>query len=264
MTLDFLLLGGDARQTALARLLSRRFQVGAIGVPGWPDTENATAKSLVLPVPSCWSDGIVRGVAWETLESLLSEGVTVYGGAVGILPDQLEPYGARCIDLLKDPCAVAENAALTADAAVLLAMQHTERSLTSLPCCVVGYGRIGRLLCRRLQGFGARICVISGHAEKRALASAAGYSALPPEEICRFQPTMVFNTAPASFIPLEALKTLPEESLWIELASSPGGLQPGTKYPFARLPAGGLPGKLLPVSAAEVLYRAILRTIEGQ
>ena len=49
------------------------------------------------------------------------------------------------------------------------------------------------------------------------------------------------------------------DCLWIELASAPGGLSAPIPADLTCLPAGGLPGKYLPESAAAVLFEAILR-----
>lgn len=257
---DFLLLGGDARQTALAKLLTQRFSVQTLGVPELPDIDAPHAAHLVLPIPSAAPDGSPRGVDEKTLDRLIFPGCTVFGGAMRGLAPALEAKGARCVDLLQDEETVRENARLTADAAPLLLMQHTGQSLFGQRCCVIGYGRIGQLLCARLAAFGSEVCVLSVTPEKRALAEGRGFAAEAPAQIGDFTPQLVCNTAPTQLVPTGALRSLPSDTLWVELASAPGGL-PQTPLPFSRLPAGGLPGRLLPVSAGAALYRAILKTM---
>lgn len=257
--MDYLVIGGDARQDALAKLLAERFAVAVLEPKEPPEADWESVRNIVLPIPSCWPDGMPRGVRWEDLEPYLAEGVTVYGGAMGALGAQLVPYGVRCVDLLRDAEAVVQNARLTAEAALLLVMRHTGESLHALPCSVIGYGRIGRLLSARLAALGAQVRVVSATPEKRALAEAEGFSALAPEDAALKASRIIFNTAPAQLIPAETLSSLPETVLWVELASPPTGLPAGERFAFSRLSAGGLPAKLLPVSAADVLYRAILK-----
>lgn len=261
MMVDYLLLGSDARQEALARLLTGQFHVQRLD-----DTETKevpSVENLVLPIPSAWPDGRPRGADWETLETLLAPGVTVYGGAFGPLAEELEAEGARCVDLLAQPETVAENARLTAEAALLLAMQHTQQSLFGKRCCVIGLGRIGTLLCRLLAAHGAKVCAVSTGVEKRALAQEQGIAAAAPDDLPAQRPDLIFNTAPACLVTKETLATLPPATLWIELASQPGGLPAGEKPPIVRLPASGLPARFLPVSAAQVLYDAISRDRKG-
>ncbi len=251
---DFLMYGSDERQKALARLLQAEYtvQTAAAGAD--------KAAAVVLPIPSAWPDGMLRGASWDALEPQLRAGVTVYGGAFGALREAIEQTGARCVDLLADETAAAENARLTAEAALVLVMEHTKQSLFGTPCCVIGFGRIGTALSKLLAGLGAEVTVISPREEKRALAAALGFAAAAPEQLAAQTPRFVFNTAPAQLVPGLALAALAPDTLWIELASAPGGLPAGAKLPFSRLPAGSLPARLLPVSAAEVLFHAIKRS----
>lgn len=256
MQADFLLLGGDARQTALAGLLRREHTVQTLGVPGCEDEAAPGARRIVLPIPSLARDGALRPLPEGALP-LLKQAERIYGGGLGgrTLP------GLALTDLLEDTLAVAENARLTAEAALVLVMQHTRESLAGRRCAVLGFGRIGQVLCRLLAGIGARPLVCSARAAQRALAAALGWESAAPEALAACAPDYVFNTAPARLVPDETLAALPPDCLWIELASGAGGLPQGAAPAFAVLPGNGLPGRLLPVSAAAVLHRAILRTL---
>lgn len=256
MKAEFLLLGGDARQSALARLLARHGEVRTLGVPGLADSPEPDAARVVLPIPSLTPEGSLRGVPPRLLP-VLRAAERIYGGALR----GRQPEGLAVTDLLEDAAVAAENARLTAEAALPLLLEHTRESLFGSRCAVLGFGRIGQLLCPRLAVFGARVTVCSAREEKRALAEALGYESVPPATLDACAPRFVFNTAPAPLVPAAALCRLPEDGLWVELASAPGGLPPGSPLPCPVLPAGGLPGKLLPVSAAAVLCRAILRTL---
>ena len=253
---SYLLIGGDARQRALAGLLAREHAVLTLGVPGLPDRDGK-AVTVVLPIPSAGPDGTPRGIAWEALAARVGPGVRVYGGVFGPLAERLRELGAEPVDLLADPETAAQNARLTAEAALLLVQTERGESLCGRRCAVVGFGRIGQCLARLLAAHGAAVTLLSETEEKRALARALGYAALPPEEARAADPAFLFNTAPARLLPERTLEALSPALLWVELASAPGGL-PGTPQRFPVLPAGGLPGKLLPVSAAEALYRGIL------
>lgn len=47
------------------------------------------------------------------------------------------------------------NAAITAEGAVQTAMEHLDRTIWGMDCLVLGFGRIGKVLCRRIQGLAA-------------------------------------------------------------------------------------------------------------
>lgn len=260
MNAAFLLLGADARQASLAALLAKEYSVQTLGIPGREDAQEPCADRVVLPVPSFLPDGSPRWSSEEALQALLRPGITVFGGALGVHTARF-PAVSRWVDLLEDPVTAAENAVLTADAALLLMMQHSRQSLQGMRCRVIGCGRIGGLLCPRLRALGASVELLSTSPEKRALAAAHGYPVFAPEGLDPESPAWYWNTAPAQLISTPLLARIPEQSVWMELASAPGGLPDGERFCFRTLPAGGLPGRLLPVSAGAVLYRAIKRAM---
>jgi dipicolinate synthase subunit A len=128
------------------------------------------------------------------------------------------------------------NAAITAEGAVALAMERTERTLLGSRVLILGGGRIAQALALRLRALGAEVTVYARRAEQRTLAACLG---------CRA---------------LERLPTAAEGALNIELASAPGGFRDATGVVTAR----GLPGKAAPLSAAEALLEPILAIIREE
>ncbi len=256
MNRDFFLLGGDRRQYYLARLLQAQSQV--MGVPGLPDSLPEEAPYIVLPCPAFTPAGeITGGVAFARLEPYLRPGVTVFAGRPG---RRLAGYPVQVVDLLADEIAAAENARLTAEGALTLAAAHREESYLGSVCLVTGFGRIAKPLALLLQALGAQVTVAARSPGQRAMAESLGLQAIAPT-----QPLpgakLVFNTVPAQMLGDIALAQLPKDCLWVELASAPGGLPADTA--LHRLDGGSLPGRMLPLSAAQVLYRAILRQRES-
>lgn len=253
--MQFITVGSDKRQLCLSRLLSQTALVSAFGSPSCPVRTDA----LVLPCPSFDCGGQLRAdCTLSDLVPFLTEGVTVFCcGSTA----PLAPYPVHAVDLLKDEIAVLENARLTAEAAILAAMEHCGDSLHKKRCLVIGYGRIGTYLARLLAAVGARCTVYARRAQSRTLAEGFGLSITDGGAFSQ-NFDFVFNTVPAQALTRTALSSLPQRCVWVELASAPGGLpQGGAPLPFTVLPAGGLPGKYLPCAAARVLYAAILRHI---
>lgn len=251
---DVLLIGGDDRQKHLARLLSETYPVSTLRVPGFPDSaEKRGYEIVILPCPSFRA----AGEGPETLRAFTDGARLIFGGMLGEHGAALKGRGGAVIDLLEDETVVLENAALTAEAAIALTLTHTGRALCGRRCLVVGWGRIAKRLTALLRGFGACVTVAARRLDARTEAALYGLQTTLPSEV-KPEYELIFNTVPALCLRETTLWGFSPDCVWVELASAPGGL-PEAKLPLNRLNANALPGRLLPQSAAEVLYRGIIR-----
>ena len=162
------------------------------------------------------------------------------------------PGERRGIPYWRDPQYVIENAAITAEGAVVLIMRRTDRSLSGLSVLIAGYGRIGSLLADRLALLGADVTVAARRPESRALAAVRRHNSV---DIIDFPGTfdVLVNTVPAP-----VLRGDHGASICIDLASAPGGWQDNTPV----LKAPGLPGTYAPRTAADVMANAVYRVME--
>ena len=206
-------------------------------------TPDDTVTHLLLPVPSLDPSGNIKGGGdLQEILSLLPEGTTVIGGNLPHLP------GRPVFDLLKDPEYVAENANITAYCALSIAMEHLPITLDQCPTLVIGWGRIGKCLCRLLQPLGCAVTVAARKETDRAMAKALGFEALDLPNIAPEQFRLIFNTVPQMVLPQCA-----GEAVKIDLASSRG--LGGSDVIWAR----GLPGIHTPESSGALIARQILR-----
>ena len=225
----------------------------------------ASCEVVVLPLPLCGDEGVLNceGEPIPTTELFrrLRPEQRILAGQVK--PQQYreaEQYGLKPEDyFLREEVTVA-NAAVTAEAALQVAMERLERTLLGVECLVLGFGRIGKLLSHRLDGLGARVTATARTAEDLAWIRAFGWEALRTDALDgalgRFP--VVFNTIPASVLEEALLRQLPDSCLCIDLASR-RGIDPeaaerlGVTVVWAR----SLPGRLKPRAAAEILRNAI-------
>lgn len=233
-----------------------------------PQTVLPHSDRVILSIPTAGADGLLRTPTVperyplaECLE-LLPEGAAVLGGRLP--PDCPEIVKRRHFtytDLLALPELQELNAIATAEGAVALAMREQNTTLFRTRCLVLGYGRCGSALCRRLGALGAEVTAAARRREQLARIYADGYT---PCEIGRLSPALdgcevVFNTVPAAVLPRPLLQKLPPEALLVELASAPGCCDPaaaealGLRYRAAP----GLPGKAAPRTAGEYLGQVI-------
>ena len=157
-------LGGDARQRYLAGLLRESdFTVRTFAVPGLTDTAPSlhravqNADAVCLPTPAVRS-GSITGFETLTPAQLLSdlgESTVVFGGGLGAFKTLLQKTNTPHYDFLQSTTLALENAALTAEGALCLALQAMPEALQDAFVLVTGFGRIGKSLARKLRALGA-------------------------------------------------------------------------------------------------------------
>lgn len=268
------MIGGDRRAAILSGLLLRegeRLQSYALERAGLPEeiprAEHLPAAlygadAVILPLP-VERGGLLNApyarlpCAMEELFDALWPGQLVFGGMFSEpLRERAAANGLQLVDWMRRPGFVTGNAALTAEGAVGLLLQLSERSLFGSRVLVSGYGRIGRLLARKLAALGAAVTVAARREENRAEAEAMGYAAVSFQALPGgFD--FVVNTVPERVLGQDLLCCLPETALLLELASAPGGYDRNLAENLGLrcLTAPGLPGKSAPYSAAELMRR---------
>ena len=157
------------------------------------------------------------------------------------------------------------NSIPTAEGAIQRAMEELPVTLHGSPVVVVGFGRCGMTLARMLGGIGARVCVVARGAGQRARAYEMGFEAEGIDGLKeRVSPRTraVFNTVPARLLTREVLQAMRRDAVVIDIAQTPGGTdfdaarELGIKA-FLEL---GIPGKVAPKTAGEILARRRPRT----
>jgi dipicolinic acid synthetase A subunit len=182
------------------------------------------------------------------------------------------------VDYYDDPVLQLRNALVTAEAALMTAMELTDRTLRDTTVAVLGYGRIGKYLSRLLSNLGAQVTVCARRQESLFEAASEGCRPLlitqAPDgglaPLCRDH-AVLFNTVPAPILPQEILLGLEPSTLLMDLASAPFGVgdedvqeataQNGLRY----LRAPSLPGSYAPRDAGRIIAECILnRLAEAQ
>lgn len=272
MNKTFGVIGGDRRQAELARLLAEDGNtVYTYGLNAWkpggegPLDRAASAEVVILPLPLCRGDGVLNceegPVPTIDLFRRLRPRQRVLAGQVK--PQQRQEAAACGLTLedyfLREELTVA-NAAATAEAAVQVAMDHLDRTLLGLDCLVLGFGRIGKLLCHRLHGLGAGVAAAARRPEDLAWIRAYGFQALESGKLDGRLSSfgVVFNTIPSAILDGPLLAQLPGDCLCVELASVPGiDLAAAERLGLPNLWARSLPGRMVPRTAAAVIRDAV-------
>ena len=335
-----ILLGGDARQVAVIRaLVGAGYTVcaaglcGARGLPGGvrlcgslsaclraaEETGTPDAWFLLLPLPVSRDGETVHCPLDPTAHIKLSDvldimesvpGAHLLGGCLpagfrASLVDRLgeEAVRGRVVDYYTLETVQIPNARITAEAAVMTAMELTDTTLLGSRMAVIGYGRIGQFLARLLLSLGSSVTVCARREESLAFARGDGCTSLSMPDHTEKRGgsallalahgyDVIFNTVPAAVLDRQMLEETDPHTLILDLASAPGGVDPEAA---ALLASGGgnetsdcqadvpdrlsalpwsaclrivrapsLPGRYAPATAGQVLADAILPLIAGE
>lgn len=269
---ELVLLGGDLRMHWAARELRRQGRaVITCCVPHEPEQPLPhRISTLVLPFPAFQGERI-RGASTPGVKEILpalQPGSRVFGGLLEPWAAAFGERGAQCCELYGSEPLTTANAALTAEGAMALAMQHLPIALEGMHCLVIGFGRIGKLLARKLSALGAEVRVSARSASDRAMAEALGYGS---EETGHYHHglsayELILNTVPHRILTASQLAGVREDCLLVELASQPGGIPRDSceALGLSYLAAPGLPGSYAPKTAGILYARSILAGSEGK
>ena len=286
------ILGGDTRQLSLAaKIAGEGFRTRAYGLPADrlpPGVEHCAdwrslisgASVVVLPLPAS-PDGrhVHFPLVPEADAPLITElfdaverSTLITGGKFSPAVKALaEERGIRLFDYFESEELQLKNALPTAEGAVSLLMREIPRTVSGLPVAVTGYGRVARALCDLLLAMGADVTVAARKKEDMLRAGARGCHTvhLTGERsifaLCHGQ-AVIFNTVPYWLFSREVLSEMSRDTLIIDLASAPGGVDAdaagcsGIRVIFAL----SLPGKYAPVTAGEIIADTVLSYIRKE
>lgn len=274
-------LGGDLREVEFARILIER---GAIlhlaGLPKVPELagavffeELANAVKNVDAVigPATGTDSelklktLVEGRKFVLNEEVFANmpvGTLFYiGSAQPALRSIVQKYGIRLREYMERDELAILNAIPTAEGAIKIAIEKMPITLHGCKALVIGLGRIGLPLLRRLVLLGAETFGVDRKKSNLARAIEHGAKALDFSQLAEnfSQFDVIFNTVPALILTRDLLQNANPQVLIVDLASAPGG----TDFAVAQdlgieaILALGLPGKFSPKTAGRILAKVI-------
>lgn len=271
----FAIIGGDYRYKLLKELFEKDGYISSIYGNIYSEcTDNLNecifnSKAVVAPIPIVKNDNINMGEGFKiTIDELLNkmkeQNVEILMGGVipKILKEKAEFNNIKAVDLFSREDVSINNAIPTAEGAIMTAIQESNKVLFKSKVLVIGYGRCGKILSNMLKGIGADVAITFRKKSDEAYINAINCKAVNIKEYERELSTydFIFNTAPALVLNKEHLKRIRKDTVIIDLAQAPGGID----YSYARklnlnaLYCPGLPGRVAPYTAAEILKTAII------
>ena len=179
--------------------------------------------------------------------------------------------GFRYIDYFLREELQIKNAVPTAEGALALAMNELPITLSGAKAAIIGYGRIGKILAAKLKALNANVTVAARKTTDLALAESVGLDTLHlviddernTLEALTSGYDVIFNTVPSWLLDEKIVNIMSHETLIIDLASAPGGIdihaakERGLKVIWAL----SLPGKNSPYTAGKIIAQTIVQIL---
>ncbi len=271
----FAIVGGDNRYKILKELLEKDGCIvsayGNIHIDSEESLEGciAGAKAVILPIPVS-KDGEhinmcedMRVTFDELFEIMQREEVKLFVG--GVVSEKLKQSarerGITAEDIFEREEVAINNAVPTAEGAIMTAIQESDRVLFKSKVLVTGFGRCGKVLSAMLRGMGADVSVTFRKKSDEAYINAFGCRGVDIRELetALNDFDFIFNTVPALILDSESLKRVRSDAVIVDIAQAPGGVDYGcaSRLDIKALYCPGLPGRVAPYTAAEILKAAI-------
>lgn len=271
--MKFLIIGGDTRNLELAKILIQSGHTVQTMALGDNISHSHSAQCIIGPLPFT-ADGITlnaplnnNDIKLNDLTEIINRSEVLIAGKIPLhIRTQLEENGISVYDYLDYEEMTIYNCIPTAEGAIELAMHSLPITIHGSCALVIGYGRIGKLLANKLKLLNANTTVLCRKSTDRALCEANGLDSIAPDELETYiqKTDVIFNTAPALVLDKNKLSKVKKDCIVIDLASSPGGCDfaYGKEAEIKILHALSLPGKVAPVTCANILYKVIAHIIK--
>lgn len=277
---SFLFAGGDVRQLYAADKLKKMgYETAASGFEKYDGAVAYKAESVekaylydavVLPLPLTRDGENINApfseskISIKSLSEFLGKGKSVFGGKMSGDIAKLF-YGNKIYDCYSREDFQLLNALPTAEGIAEIALRELPITVNGAEILVLGFGRTGKAIGKLLKVMGADVIIGARKTAVLAEAEDEGFKTLNilADFDIPLKIRMAVNTVPAQILSEKHLKQL-KGCLYAEAASAPYGtdLEKARGAGVNTVLASGLPGKIAPESAGEIIAETIINTIK--
>lgn len=281
------MLGGDTREVMLAQaLIELDVDLRLVGFPLQGELNRAAhftdpveavqnCRAVIGPMSNTDLAGYITTrpdqdpapiFLLDALRTLKPQTPLLIGVAKPIIKQLAIEHNLRLVETADIDEIAVLNSVPTAEGAIQVAMEETPITIHGSSCLVIGFGRCGIAIVQRLLALGARVTVAARSPSDLARAAVMGAKGLELRKIStmvRFD--MIFNTVPALVLDRSYLRLLDQNTVIIDIASSPGGtdFEEACRLDIKAIHALSLPGKVAPITSGKILVQAIPRLLKN-
>ncbi len=287
MSTNFSIIGGDLRIIKLAKMLAEEGNtIYTYGLEKAEELKNVTnivfceklkhaiqnTEVVIGPIPfssngkdinSPFSDNTI---SIREFMHMINAKILIAGSILPEIYDLANDEYVEIIDLMKREELAVLNTISTAEGAIEIAISNTNKIIHGSEILILGFGRIGKVLARKMAGLSAKVTCAARKDEDFAWIRAYGHKATNintlGEGLSRYD--IIINTVPHLVLTPERLQYVTNDCLLIDLASNPGGIDKKTAKDrnLKLVWALALPGKVAPVTTAEFIKDTIYNILK--
>ncbi len=247
-------LGKDKRSQYLKKLYEKEVTI----------VENIQdSKFVIFPIPFTKDKVHITGedILIEEIIKACTNKTIFSGGIPKEIRRQLEINNVAYIDLMELDEVAYLNAIPTAEGAIAKAMELTDETIHGANILMLGFGRVAKILADKLKGLNANVFCAARSKKDLAHIKALGYNVIDINNMEDYlgEFNIIFNTVPTIILGEKKLDRLNKDSVIIDLASSPGGVDyvKAKELGINAVLELGIPSKVAPKSAAKYLKESI-------
>ena len=202
-----------------------------------------------------------KRVTLEDLAKTLNGKKLIAGNIKQELYQLTQNEKVEIIDILNREELVVLNSISTAEGAIQIIMEETAKTVHGSNVLILGFGKLGKILAKMLDGLGANVNCETKENVDLAWIKAYGYKPIHPKEmsseLSNFD--IIINTVPAMILDESKLKLLKKDCLILDLAPNPGGVDKAAakNEGIKTIWALSIPGKVAPLTSAEFIKDTI-------
>lgn len=279
------IIGGDLRMVKLAKNLakdehivyvygmekSHELEENNIEIVETLDQALEKGEYIIGPLPFSGNGVSINApfsnkeIKIEELKKMQKDKIFIAGVIKEEIKERLENYYKEVIDVMQREDFVVLNALATAEGTIQVAMENTEDTIHGSNILVLGFGRVAKMVAYKFLSLGAEVTCAARKAEDFAWIEAYGYKAIDinnmHEKLEDFD--IIVNTVPVQILNKKELEFIRKDTLIIDLASNPGGVDRDEvkKQNLKFVWALALPGKVAPNTSAKFIKNTIYNVI---
>ena len=283
--MNFTIIGGDLRNVKICEILSKQGndiftyalenageinEYKDIKVCNTLEETIEKSENIILPIPFSKDGQFVHTLYTNkklSIDEVLSRIKKEQKVFLGAIQDNLkEKYKElQIIDLMKLEEVAVLNTIATAEGAIEIVIRETQKNIQGSKILVLGFGRVAKVVAQKFKALDAKVTCAARKQEDFAWIETLGLEYKNINQLNREMAKydIIINTVPKLILKEEQLKNVQKQTLLIDLASNPGGIdfEVAKKLELKCIWALALPGKVSPISTAEILVKSILKNI---
>lgn len=287
MSTNFAIIGGDLRIIELAKMLAKEgnkvYTYGLEKAEQLKEIENVIfcekltktvqeAEVVIGPIPFSSNGKEINtpfsdvNISIRELMHILNAKILIAGAISPEVYEMANDEYIEIIDIMKREELAVLNTISTAEGTIEIAISNTNKILHGSKVLILGFGRIGKVLARKMAGLSAKVTCAARKDEDLAWIRAYGHNATNinalGENLSQYD--LIINTVPHLVLTEERMQYVSEDCLLIDLASNPGGIdkKSAKNRNLKLIWALALPGKVAPVTSAEFIKDTIYNILK--